>query len=688
MLTPVRDASDRLNMELDPNSRISRLRNMHWEKTHDAAVATKPIVGSGEDTLVGHAKDFASLLEASDPFIQDDELIVGSLLATPEDAESINLGEYDPHYPPGHAMLLSRGFPGMRDKAQEKLQTVTDPESRDFLKGVVISFEAACKYVAKFGRNAENKAANESDPVRAQELNNISAICDELATGKPTSFYSALQLIQFTRVLGGRGCIGRFDQWMYPYYRDDIDSGRLTHSEAQELLECLFIKTAHFPHANLADNDTLRNISIAGQTADGRDASNEVTFMCVEASGKLMLAEPKTNVRFFEGTPASLLRASAQALAKGSNNLAVFNDEVAVPSLVQIGIPIEEARDYCNDGCSELIMGGKGTIKFKVTDALPVLNELVYSTANKEFATFDEVMADYKSRLVEVMPDAPGPARPITFPFFAAAIEDCLEEASPTAARYAINGKILAQVGNAADGLAAIKQLIFDERSLTWTRLRNAMEADFEGYESLYQILKNKTAKFGNDNDYVDLIAKEVSEFFCDGVHDRSHNTEGPGGKWAPGFMSFGIHKKSAYGASPDGRKMGELTANSFSPAVGMDTSGPTAVLRSVAKVDLDRAGHGSVLDIALHSAIVRGDDAFEKFVALLTVFLKMPSVITLQVNIIDRDTLLKARDNPDNPEYRSLIVRVWGFSAVFVDLPPGLQDHVLGRTQHGAFQA
>jgi formate C-acetyltransferase len=677
-----------LNLELDPSSRSYRLRQKHWQNTHEAAVVTKPVVGSGEDTLVGHAHDFAALLEASDPFIQDEELIVGAQLATPENADEINLGEYDPHYPPGHAMLLSRGLPGMRDKAHEMLQTVTDPDGRAFLEAVAISFEAACGYVARHARYAETLAARETDPGRQLELFRIGAVCDELATSRPTSFHAALQLLQFTRVFGGRGCIGRFDQWMYPFYRQDIDAGRLTQAEAQELLECLFIKTAHFPHAHLADNDTLRNISVAGQTSDGGDASNELSYMCIEASGRLMLAEPKINVRFFKNTPPALLRASAQVLAKGANNLALFNDEVTVPSLVKIGIPIEEARDYCNDGCSEIIMGGKGTIKFRVHDAIPVLNDLVHSSAGRDHATFEEVMEDYKSRLVEFMPDGPGPARPITFPFFAAAIEDCLAEASPSGARSAINGKILAQVGNAADGLAAIKQLIFDERSLSWDQLRSAMAANFEGHESLRQTLRNRTAKFGNDTDFVDSIVKEIAEFFCDGVHERSHNAAGPGGKWAPGFMSFGIHRKSDYDASPDGRRKGELTANSFSPAVGMDTSGPTAVLKSVSKVDLERASHGSVLDIALHSSIVRGDDAFEKFVALLTVFLEMPSVITLQVNIIDRDTLMKAREDPDNPEFRTLIVRVWGFSAVFVDLPDGLQDHVLARTQHGILQA
>ncbi len=682
---PPKAGSERLNLELEPGSRSHRLRDMHWQKTHDAAMVDRPVAGCGEDTLTGHARDFASLLEASDPFIQPDELIVGACLATPDDAEKIDLGEYDPHYPPGHAMLLTRGLAGMRDEARAKLQAETDSASRDFLRAVEISYAAACRYVERCARHAENMASVEPDPGRMAELERISATCDELASGIPTSFHSALQLLQFVRVLGGRGCIGRFDQWMYPFYRRDIDERRITRAEAQELLECLFIKLNHFPTAYQAANDTLRNISLAGQTADGRDASNELTYMCLEASGKLMLPEPKLNVRFFSGSPSDLMRACGHVLAKGANTLAVFNDEVVVPSLVMLGISLEEARDYCNDGCSELIMGGKGTIKFKVFDALPMLNDLVLGSDNRRYSTFDEVMADYKSRLDRVMPEEPGPPRPITFPFFAASIEDCLAQASPTAARYAINGCILAQVGNAADGLAAIKKLIFDDGVLEWDELRDALEADFEGHEPLQQRLKNRTSKYGNDDDYVDSIVKEIAEHFCDGVHERSGNSEGPGGKWAPGFMSFGIHRKSDTPASPDGRRRGELTANSFSPSVGMDRNGPTAALRSVAKVDLTRASHGSVFDIALHSAIVKGDDAFEKFVALLTTFIKMRSAATLQVNVIDRETLLRARENPDLPEFRTLIVRVWGFSAVFVELPVGLQDHVLARTEHGA---
>jgi formate C-acetyltransferase len=364
--------------------------------------------------------------------------------------------------------------------------------------------------------------------------------------------------------------------------------------------------------------------------------------------------------------------------------LAVFNDEVVVPALLRLGIPIEDARDYCNDGCSEIILGGKGTIQFRVHDSLPLLTETVMEARERSFESFDQVMDDFKSRLDFYMPPDSGSNPPVTFPYFAASIDDCMEKGSASGARYPITGSILAQVGDTADGLAAIQQLIYHEGVLTWEDLASALDADFEGHEPLRQMIRNRGPKYGNDDDRVDDIARDVAETFCDGVHERAQNVPGHGNKRAPGLMCFGIQRKKDLPASPDGRRQGDLTANSFSPAVGMDRSGPTAVLKSVGKVDLSKASHGSVLDLALHSSFVAGEEAFGKFVALLESFLTMRCTATLQPNIIDRETLLRARENPTSPEFRTLIVRVWGFSAVFVELPEALQDHVLSRTEHG----
>jgi pyruvate-formate lyase len=682
-----------IQLDIDQDSRTYRLRQMYWDKTHEEGIVSKKVIGCGEDTLVGHARDFATLLDASAPFIQAKELIIGCCLAIPEDRTLIDLGFYDPHYPPGHAILLQKGLTGIRDEAKSRLETETDQKKREFLQAVEISYNAALSYVEKNAAHAEEMAAAEPNPLRREELDRIARVCHELATEPPSSFHAALQLVQFTRVFGGYGCIGRFDQWLYPFYKAEIERGEITREDAQELLECFFVKLNHFADVNevahrtylSVDNDSLRNISLAGQTPDGVDACNELTYACLEASAKLMLPEPKLNVRFFDGSPPELVRECCRVLAKGANVLAIFNDEVVIPAVSRLGIPIEDARDYCNDGCSEIIMGGKGTIHFKVHNALPLLNDMVLQANDSSYETFEDVMADYKARLTQLMPEDHGERLATTNPYFAAGIEDCLAEASPAAARYDINGSILAQVGNAADGLAAIKKFIFEDDAFGWTDLIDAMKSNFDKHEQMLQMLRNRGPKYGNDIDYVDEIVKEIAEYFCDGIHERADNPAGPGPKRAAGFMSFGIHRKSDFPASPDGRRQGDPTANSFSPSVGMDRSGPTAVLSSLAKIDLTKASHGSVLDLALHSSIVQGTDALEKFAAMVTASLKMKSVATLQLNIIDRETLLKARANPNAPEFKTLIVRVWGFSAVFVELPTELQDHVISRTEHGA---
>lgn len=679
-----------VRLDLDPSSRSYRLREMYWAGTHKQAVVRKLLAEETEDTLMARARNFVTFLEANAPVIQPHELIVGALTVASEKGR-IRAGDYDPHYPPGHARLLRRGLPSIRDEATERARRQTDPAKREFLEAVALSYDAAVRFIDRYARLAADMAASEQEATRKAELERIAAVCEELTKGPPASFHAALQLVQFVRVFGADGSVGRMDQWLYPFYRRDVEAGRITREHAQELLECLFIQMNFFGDVGpvspriYVPNDSLRNVALAGQTPAGKDACNELTYMCLEASGKLMLPEPKINVRFFPGSPARLARECCRVLGKGANVLAIFNDEVVIPSLLRLGIPLEEARDYCNDGCSELILGGKCTIKFKVHDALPLLNAAVLEAEGHPPATFHALLEDFKARALALVPADHGEPRPITHAFFAATIDDCLENAT-TEARYSINGSILAQVGNAADGLAAIKKLVYEDKSVAWSDLVNALKADYQGYETLRQTIRNRVPKYGNDEDYVDSLVKEIAESFCDGVLAKAKNPQGPGPKRAPGFMSFGIHLKSGAPATPDGRRAGDPTANSFSPAVGMDTRGPTAALSSVAKVDLTKASHGSVFDIALHASLVRGKGPFERFVALVDTFLKERSAATLQINVIDRDTLLRAKANPQAPEFRSLIVRVWGFSAVFVELPVGLQDHVIARTEHAAF--
>jgi len=663
-----------------PESRSFRLREEYWKGTPGTFVPRVPPNRSEHPGLIGYAENFAMRLDASSPAVQPHDLLAGVALAPiPGDRNEFPLGEYDPHYPPGHANILRYGFAGIRDRAREKLSEETTPEKRDFLEAVAIAYDAACRYARRSGDHARALAKDETDSGRREELDRIASVCDEIAVAPPTSFHAALQTFWFTHMFGARGSIGRFDQWMYPFYRGDMDAGVLTREEAQELLENLWIKLNYFS----GNNDSLRNIALGGQTPDGEDACNELTYMGLAATTRLKLPEPKLNLRLFAGSPPELLRAGCRTICLGLSQPSIFNDEVAVPALVDIGIPIEVARDYCNDGCSELVTGGVGTSAFGVVGMIPVFDETVREAASRSYGTFDQVMDDFKHRLTNFMPEGPRGVRPVTHPFFAASIDDCLEEAAPEGVRYTIFSRIPSQLAHVADGLAAIRRYIYEDRSLTWDELIEALDANYEGHEPLRQRLLNRTPKYGNDNDEVDQLIKEIAEYFCNETHRRAQNTPGPGAKQTAGFMNFGIHGQRDVPASPDGRRRGENIPNSFSPALGRDRSGPTAVLNSAAKVDMRKAGHGSVLDMTFGLSALRGPEGLEKFTAFVKTFLDLPCTATLQANALDRETLLKARENPQDPQYRTLLVRVWGFSTVFVTLDPALQDHVLDRMEH-----
>lgn len=658
--------------------RIRLLRERYWARTHEALVAWRVLDGCGDPSLVGRARDFATLLAASPPQIQDGELLAGVSLARPADGSSLDLGYYNRHYPPGHHNLLRHGLAGIRDRAREKLRGETDAARRDFLEATAVAYDAACRFADGYSRHLRAAAA-EAQGSRAAELAAIADICAELACGPPESFHAAAQLFWFVFHFGARGCIGRLDQWMWPFLERDLRAGRLTRPAAAELLQSLWIKLNFFA----GNNDSLRNVSLAGQTPDGGDGCNELTFLCLEATEALRLPEPKLNVRVFRGSPRALLTASCRLLSRGLSQPSIYNDEVAVPALERVGVAVEHARQYCNDGCEEIVLGGMCTAHFTVDDALGVLRETVLRAHDDPYGSFAEVLDDFKGRMRRWMPDGPGEGLPQTFPFFAATLDDCLEEASPLGARYRFTGHILAETANAADGLAAIRTLIFDERLITWAELIAALRDNFEGHEPLRQMLLNRAPKFGNDDGRVDDLATDIAAAFLDGVHEGAGNRPGPGPKRVAGLMSFGLQARRQLPASADGRRQGDVTANSYSPVPGRDRHGPTAVLNSAGKLDSTKAAFGSTLDLALHTSAFASPEGLEKLVGLVDTFLALPCTTTLQLNVVDRETLLAAQADPANAAYRTLIVRVWGFSAVFGELPPELQDHVIQRTEH-----
>ena len=680
--TKIETPDDATDTELSP--RLRSLREALWELTHASLEFPQPVDRFADGSLTGRARNFAAWLDAMPAQIQDGELLAGVSVLKVARGDDARLGFYNRHYPPGHHKVLRFGFTGIRDRAREKLQEETDPAKRDFLEAAAIAHDAACRFADKQGRHMLGLAKN-AEPDRAEELRRVARACEEIASGPPESFHAALQLFWFVFMFGGDGCIGRFDQWVWPFLDADLRAGRIAEADARELLDSLWIKLNFFgANANSAvPNDSLRNMTLAGQTSAGEDACNPLTFMCLQAAEKLRLPEPKINVRFFKGSPSELLPVCARMIAKGLSQPAIYNDEVAVPGLLRVGIPIEDAREYCNDGCQELIIGGRCTEAHVVNDMLEVLRQCVSRAETEPYADFDEVMADVKQRLDQWMPNNHGRALPVTFPFFAGTIDHCLEEASPSGAKYHIHGNIIAETANCVDGLAAIKRLIFDEKTVTWPELCAALRDNYAGHESLRQMILHRAPKFGNDDEEADAIAAQLVRHFLEGVHAHAGNVPGTGSKRLPGIMSFGLQSRRNLPASADGRRQGDPTANSFSPAPGRDSKGPTAVLNSVGSVDATQASFGATLDLALHTSCFVGSDGLDKLAALVETFLTKPCCTTLQVNVIDRETLLQAQATPTDPAHRTLIVRVWGFSAVFVELCPALQDHVLQRTEH-----
>lgn len=657
--------------------RVRALREMYWAGTHKAWVEPRTVEGCGDGSLTGRARDFAALLDATPVGIQEHELLAGVCPVWVGAGGSADPGYYNPHYPPGHHNLLRLGFAGIRERA-ERLKSESNPAKRDFLNAIALAYGAACRFAERMGRHVCTEAER-TPGERGAELARIADVCLELATGPPRSFHAALQAFWFAFLFGGRGCIGRFDQWLWPFLECDLSGGRLSEHAARELLQSLWVKLNAFA----GNNDSLRNVSLAGQTRDGREGCNALTFMCIEATEALRLPEPKINVRFHRGSPPELLTACCRCLRKGLSQPAIYNDEVALPALARAGVPAEDAREYCNDGCEEIILGGKCTSQFSVFDTLPLLNETLLRAETEPYASFKAVVDDLKGRLTRWMPDDTGPVQAVTHPFFAASIDDCLEAASPLGARYHLTGNIIAETANVADGLAAIKRLVFEEQRVSWQELIDAVRADYEGREALRQMILGRAPKFGNDDDYVDALATEVAESFLDGVMQHAGNGQGPGCKRMSGLMSFGLQKKQQLAASPDGRRQGDNTANSYSPAPGRDRSGPTAVLNSVGKLDATKAPFGVTLDLALHTSALDGPQGAAKLEALVRTFLAKPCCTTLQLNVIDRATLLRAQADPTNAEYRTLIVRVWGFSAAFPELIPELQAHVIERKEH-----
>ncbi len=660
------------------------------------------------------------------------------------------------HSAPGHGRVLGRGMAGIVTDCQRRLAEVrTEPhgpqraKKEAALEAFVISCQAVVKMANRYAALAEAMAQTAA-PGRAAELREIASVCLRVPEHPAASFQEAVQAFWFTHAAMhstiGRCPIGRLDQFLWPYYQRDVQAGRLTRARAQELMDCLWMNFAQRtmidreavesaldkdamdrkaavkqqqlglgrePWVRLksrdwidAVNHWLQNVMIGGQTPDGRDATNDLTYICLDSQDRLQLTNPVLNLRIHAGTPPELLRRVAEVLRAGGGAPAIFNDQALVPALVRMGYPIEHARDYCNDGCWEVILPGRSEFRFSRVGLLKALEwtlnrgrSLLTGEAEAPDVgdpaacrSFDEFFALYEKQLrvavtetVDSVTQHYGSAGEIApDPLMSATVEGCIEKAkdySQGGATYTTFGIVGDGASYTIDSLAAIKRSVYDEGRLSMAELVETLRNNFAGQEALRQYLQSRTPKFGNDDDHADGLAVRLVDSFSGVVQELAAPHPWIKFPVAVGTFSWVLAIGGGCGASADGRPAESPVSSNFSPSIGADSHGPMADIRSYCKVDQTKLALGAPLDLKVAAGMFQGEAGLQRLMALIQSFGDLKGNI-LTVTVSDASTLRAAQREPE--KYRNLRVRMGGWSAYFVTLSRENQEYHIARVQSG----
>ena len=611
------------------------------------------------------------------------------------------------HTAPDFEKLIKVGLNGLIAEARQRIADMdgpkgVDPEElrkRSFYKAVELTCQGVIEFARRYQKQALALAEAERDRVRKAELLEIARICGKVPAGPAETFHEALQGLWFLEVALHQEnyeqalCLGRLDQYLYPYYKHDLKKGVLTKDRAIELLGCLFVKLSEFVplfsdylapfFTGFPANPA---ITFGGLTPDGEDATNELTHAILDTREVLKTRHPNLHARIHQGSPEAYLQRAVEVIKSGGGMPAFFNDEVIVPALVNKGISEEDARDYVVIGCVEISVPRK---TFGSTDAalmsLPIcldmalrdgycpvmLKKIGVETGDPlSFRDMDDVVEAFRRQVSWVVDQMVIGLNALSLaheelypsPLLSALTEGCLDKGKDVTAGGAVyNFTGVQGVGTAdvANSLAAIDRLVFAEKQVTMEQLLKALEDDFEGHEDLHRMV-SRVPKYGNDDELADRYAKIVAQIFCEGVA-RHRNTRG--GVYLPGFLSMTTHEGFGkfVGALPSGRKAFQTFANGLSPCDGSDLKGPTACLKSIAKIDYSMAASGVSVNIKFSPVDLSGEEGTHILSALIRGYFELGGM-HLQVNLVSRETLLDAQQNPQ--KYPDLMVRVSGYSA------------------------
>ncbi len=636
------------------------------------------------------------------------------------------------HISASHEKVLKRGLLDIAKEAERRaaqldLTSADDVNKLPFLKAVSIVCHAVIKFAGRYADLAFEMVKDETDSVRKKELETICEVCRRVPALPPRSFYEAVQtswLIQLVLQIESNGhsvSMGRLDQNLCSFYRADIEKGRIHAREAQELVACFFIKlktinkVRAWDHAKYATGYPMyQNITIGGQSPDGKDAVNEVTYLCINAMENVRFPEPNLIARYWSGASDEYLKKCVDSISLGFGMPAMINDEVVIPSLLSRGVKRHDAYNYGAVGCIEVSVPGKWGYRcygMTFTSFIRLFELTLRGGVDHRFKntflepgkslpeceTFDELMAEWQrenevyARLAvehDIIVDECKKQLPEIF--MSTLVDNCLERGKSIldgGAVYDMNSGVQIGLANVANSLAVLKKLVFEEKKFSGEEILKILDENYEGEngEVTRQLFENTVPKYGNDDDYVDNIAVSAYESFMDIIesYKNARYNKGPiGCAYYPSTVtvSSNVPAGQSVGATPDGRKAGEPVAEGASPHSGTDLKGPTAVMKSVTKIPTIRMTGGQLLNIKFSSNLLTVENEKWKLVHLLRGFSTLKGW-HVQFNTLSSKVLKDAQLNPQN--YRNLMVRVAGYCALFTDLDIDVQNEIIKRTEH-----
>ena len=636
------------------------------------------------------------------------------------------------HISLSHEKVLKRGLLDIVKEAKERMAALDfcaadSINKKAFYLGVIKVCHSVINFAKRYADLAEKMAENEQNDQRKKELLEIAKVCRWVPANPARSFHEAIQTSWFIQLIlqiesnGHSISFGRFDQYMYPFYLNDQETGKITAGEAQEFIGCLFVKLKSinkvrpWDHAKYATGYPMyQNMTIGGQTQTGDDAVNDVSYLCINAMENVRFPEPNLVSRYANNTPDAYLKKCVDSFSLGFGMPAMINDEIIIPSLLNRGVEKEDAFNYGAVGCIEVSIPGKWGYRCYGMTFTSFVKQMDFTLRGAqdpnmpsdfikpgkniaECTTFDEVMAEWdRQNLVftelavkhDILVDEC--KKEIPEMLFAILVDDCMARGKTIlegGAKYDMNSGVQIGLSSAANAFAAIKKLVFEEKQYSGAKILQAMDNNFEGEngEILRQIMLNKVPKYGNDDDYVDRIAVKAYESYMDAV-EKHHNARYGKGPIGCGYyastvtVSCNIGAGADVGATPDGRKSGAAVSEGASPHSGTDLLGPTAVIKSVTKLPTIRITGGQLLNLKFSPDAIKNESDKQKLVELLRAFSDLRGW-HLQFNVINRDTLKAAQLAPE--DYKDLMVRVAGYCALFTDLDSDLQDELIRRTEH-----